>query len=332
VCVGLYHDLALGVDPAGADAWAYRESFVEGVTVGAPPDDFALDGQDWGFHPPSQDYHRNEGYRLFAQEIRKSCQFGGALRIDHIMRFFRLFWIAAGRPAKEGTYVENHGREMLSILALESQRAKTLIIGEDLGTVPPYVRESLQEFGIFSYRLFYFERDDRSGFKSPEAYPPYALAAVGTHDLPTLAGFWTAQDLLLRNQLGMFPSEKHFEVAWQRRKEEKELIIDRLIVSGFLEEDASGSEVYAELTREVRNAVIRFLLSTEAKLVILSQEDLFLDARQQNLPGTVLEHANWSTKMSYTIEELYQDPTVRDYARDVRSWVDRSGRDVLASP
>ena len=331
-CVGLYHDLALGVDPGGADAWAYQDFFVQGVTVGAPPDDFALDGQDWGFNPPSGEYHRNEGYRLFVQEIRKNCQAGGALRIDHVMRFFRLFWITAGRPAKEGTYVENHCRELLLILALESQRAKTLIIGEDLGTVPTYVRERLQELGMFSYRLFYFERDDHSGFKSADAYPPYALAAVGTHDLPTLAGFWTAQDLFLRNKLGMFPSEKHFEVALHKRKEEKELILERLIASGFLgDEDTSGSKIYAELTANVRDAIIRFLLSTEAKLVVFSQEDLFMDVRQQNLPGTVSEHPNWSTKMSYTIEELYQDGMVKDCARHFRSWIYRSGRSVLAS-
>jgi len=106
-CVGLYHDLALGSDPGGADFWAYRNFYVGGVTVGAPPDDFSLEGQDWGFHPPSREKYLSDGYRLFIEELRKNCQAGGALRIDHIMRFFRLFWILAGRPPKEGTYVQS---------------------------------------------------------------------------------------------------------------------------------------------------------------------------------------------------------------------------------
>jgi 4-alpha-glucanotransferase len=126
--IGLYHDLALGIDPGGADYWAYQDFFVEGVTVGAPPDDFALEGQNWGFHPPHGENYRNDGYSLFSKEISRNCQAGGALRIDHVMRFFRLFWIIAGQPAKNGTYVEYNYHDLLKILALESERAKTLII------------------------------------------------------------------------------------------------------------------------------------------------------------------------------------------------------------
>jgi 4-alpha-glucanotransferase len=331
-CIGLYHDLALGVDPGGADHWAYRDFFVEGVTVGAPPDDFALEGQDWGFHPPYREHYRYDGYHLFVQEVKKNCQAGGALRIDHIMRFFRLFWITAGKPAKDGTYVENYYQDLLKILALESERAKVLIIGEDLGTVPPQVRENLAHFGIFSYRLFFFEKDELGGFNPAESYPPFALAAVSTHDLPTLAGFWTDQDILIRNELGMFPSEAQFRLALQKRKEEKEKIIQRLATSGFLSEELTNtSKIYAELTAELHNAIIGFLLSTPAKLAILSQEDLFKDARQQNVPGTVSEHPNWSTKMSYSLEELWQDAKVDEYVRLFRNWIDLTERSMQTS-
>jgi 4-alpha-glucanotransferase len=325
--IGLYHDLALGIDPGGADYWAYQHFFVEGVTVGAPPDDFALQGQDWGFHPPHGENYRNDGYSLFSKEISRNCQPGGALRIDHVMRFFRLFWIIAGEPAKNGTYVEYNYHDLLKILALESERAKTLIIGEDLGTVPPQVREALAHLRIFSYRLFYFERDEHGGFKDGESYPQFALASVGTHDLPTLAGFWSGEDLYLRKSLRLFPSESQFQAAWQNRKQEKDKIVGRLVISGLLPEHlANNPEIYTELTGDLHSAIIGFILSTAAKLVLLSQEDLFRDARQQNVPGTVSEYPNWSTKMSYSLEELWQDPEVERCAGVFRHWISSTGR------
>ncbi len=324
--IGLYHDLALGIDPGGADYWAYQDFFVEGVTVGAPPDDFALEGQNWGFHPPHGEKYRNDGYSLFSKEINRNCQAGGALRIDHVMRFFRLFWIIAGRPAKNGTYVEYNYHDLLKILALESERSKTLIIGEDLGTVPPQVREALAHFRILSYRLFYFERDEW-GFKDGGSYPELALASIGTHDLPTLAGFWTGEDLYLRKSLGLFPSESQFQAAWQNRKHEKDKIVERLVISGFLAEHlANNPEIYTALTGDLHSAIIGFILSTSAKLVLLSQEDLFRDARQQNVPGTVSEYPNWSTKMSYSLEELRQDPEVENCVRVLRHWISNTGR------
>jgi 4-alpha-glucanotransferase len=330
--IGLYHDLALGIDPGGADYWAYQDFFVEGVTVGAPPDDFALEGQNWGFHPPHGENYRRDGYRLFSKEISRNCQGGGALRIDHVMRFFRLFWIVAGQPAKKGTYVEYDYQDLLKILALQSERSKTLIIGEDLGTVPPQAREALAHFGIFSYRLFYFERDEQGGFKDGGSYPQLALASLGTHDLPTLAGYWLGEDLYLRKSLGLFPSESQFEAAWQNRKQEKHKIVERLVTSGFLPEHLAGNpEIYNDFTEELRESVICFILSSAAKLVLLSQEDLFGDARQQNVPGTVSEHPNWSTKMSYSLEELRQNPEVEKYVRVLRQWISHTGRNVDTS-
>jgi 4-alpha-glucanotransferase len=330
--VGLYHDLALGVDPSGADLWAYRNFLVPGLTVGAPPDDFALEGQDWGFHPPNGEQYRNDCYRLFVHEIRKNCRPGGALRIDHIMKFFRLFWIPQGRSAADGTYVEYRSQDLLPILALESQRCKTLVIGEDLGTVPPQVREILRGFSILSYRLFYFERDGSGAFKEPQSYPDHALATVSTHDLPTLAGFWMEQDVHLRNHLGMFPNEADFQSALRQRKTDKEHIVQRLVASGFIsEKKVATPAIYGEFTDDIHEAIVGFILSTPAKLAVLSQEDLFKDIRQQNVPGTVSEHHNWSTKMKYSLEELWHDTTAQHCARLFRLWVDRSGRNVLAS-
>jgi 4-alpha-glucanotransferase len=326
-CLGLYHDLALGSDPAGADSWAYRPYWVNGVTVGAPPDDFALTGQDWGFEPPRRDVHRRNGYRLFLEEARKNCAAGGALRIDHIMRFFRLFWIPQGKPPAAGAYVEDFPADLVRILSLASQQQETLIIGEDLGTVAPGVREALQGYGIFSYKVFYFEKDERGDFREPESYPGLALATVSTHDLPTLAGFWRAEDIYVRKRVGMFPDEKEFELALERRTADKEKILQRLAASGLLEARKTPvSGAYPELTRNIQSAVIGLLMSSAAKLVVVSQEDLFRDTRQQNVPGTIAEYPSWSMKMAYTVEELRQDRHVGECARMFRRWVIRTGR------
>jgi len=325
--LGLYHDLALGSDPAGADSWAYRPYWVDGVTVGAPPDDFALNGQDWGFEPPRRNVHRQNGYRLFLEEVKKNCVAGGALRIDHIMRFFRLFWIPRGKPPAAGAYVENFPVDLVRILALASQQRETLIIGEDLGTVAPGMRETLQGSGIFSYKVFYFEKDERGDFRGPESYPELALATVSTHDLPTLAGFWQAEDIYVRKRLGMFPHEKEFHLALEKRTADKEKILQRLVASGFLKaRKTPASGAYPELTRSIQSAVIGLLMSSAAKLVIVSQEDLLRDIRQQNMPGTIAEYPSWSMKMAYTVEELRQDRQVGECARMFRRWVIRAGR------
>ncbi len=165
--IGLYHDLALATDRFGSDLWAHREFFVSGCRVGAPPDGFSPKGQDWGFPPPNSDRHVEDGYSLFAESIRKNCRHGGALRIDHVMRFFRLYWIPDGMEATEGTYVRDRFESLLSILALESVRNQVIVIGEDLGTVPDEAREVLHRFGILSYRLLYFEQDNHGRFKPP---------------------------------------------------------------------------------------------------------------------------------------------------------------------
>src|SRR5205085_2615450 len=181
--IGLYHDLALATDRCGADLWAYRPYYVAGCRVGSPPDDFSPSGQDWAFPPPHSERHRAIGYRLFAESIRKTCRHGGALRIDHVMRFFRLYWIPDGADATGGAYVRDRAEELVRILALESVRNKVLVVGEDLGTVEAHIRETLARFGILSYRLLYFERKEHSEFRSPEEYPAHALVACTTHDL-----------------------------------------------------------------------------------------------------------------------------------------------------
>ena len=201
--------------------------FVSGCRVGSPPDDFALGGQDWGFPPPNSEAHRANGYRLFAETIRRNARYGGALRMDHVMRLFRLYWIPDGCDAAHGAYVKEVSLDFLRILALESVRNRVLVVGEDLGTVEPAIRETLEQFGVLSYRLFYFEKDARGEFRRYREYPRQALVSSTTHDLPTLAGMWAGADLYARRAAGML-DQAAFEAQSRARMEEKQKMLDML--------------------------------------------------------------------------------------------------------
>lgn len=325
--IGLYHDLALATDRFGSDLWAHRDFFVSGCRVGAPPDGFSPKGQDWGFPPPNSDRHFEDGYCLFAESIRKNCRHGGALRIDHVMRFFRLYWIPDGLEATEGTYVRDRFENLLSILALESVRNRVVVIGEDLGTVPDEAREVLHRFGILSYRLLYFEQDQSGRFRPPEQYPRDALVSATTHDLPTLAGFWTGKDIEARREAGLLPDERAYQNMRADRAREKQKLLDllkdrRLLPDWFPRDQAQ----VPELTGELHNAVVGFLASTPSKLMVLNQEDLLKQVEQQNLPGSTAEYPNWRRKMKCTVEELWTEPEVRDFTQMFRGWLDRTGR------
>ena len=232
--IGLYHDLALATDRYGSDLWAHRSFFATGCRVGSPPDDFSPKGQDWAFPPPNSARHRESGYRLFVESIRKNCRHGGALRIDHVMRFFRLYWIPDGADAAHGAYVRDHWEDLIRIVALESVRHRVIVVGEDLGTVEPEVRETLARFGILGYRLLYFEKDGRGEFRRKADYPQQALVSSTTHDLPTLAGFWSCEDIEARRRAGVLPDEASYRTQLAARAEEKQKMLDVLLAEGLL--------------------------------------------------------------------------------------------------
>jgi 4-alpha-glucanotransferase len=325
--IGLYHDLALATDRFGADLWAHRAWFVAGCRVGAPPDGFSPKGQDWAFPPPNSERHYADGYRLFSESIRKNCRHGGALRIDHVMRFFRLFWIPDGREAIEGTYVRDRAEDLLRVLALESVRNKVLIVGEDLGTVPDEVRAALQRFGILSYRLLYFEQDQDGRMRKPHEYPVEALAAATTHDLPTLAGFWLGRDIEVRRSAGLLPDEASYQRMLAERAREKQKMLDVLIELGLLPAwfPRTAADV-PELTGELHNAVVGFLALTPCKLMLLNQEDLLKETEQQNLPGSTAEYPNWRRKMKCTVEELWESEEALNFTTMFRAWLERTAR------
>jgi len=323
--IGLYHDLALATDSVGADLWAHRKFFAYGCRVGSPPDDFAPKGQDWGFPPPNSERHREDGYRLFAESIRKNCRHGGALRIDHVMRLFRLFWIPEGCDASQGAYVRELSEDYLRLLALESVRNRVIIVGEDLGTVEPHIRETLARFGILSYRVFYFEKFDGT-FKRSEEYPAQALVSTSTHDLPTLTGYWVNADIEARRQAGTI-DEEGYRTQLASRAYDKQKMLEALFQAGLLPEQLPGSAAeYPELTDELRHAIAGFLARTPSELLAINQEDITQEGDQQNLPGTTWQYPNWRRKMRFTIEELRSDPRASALAETFRESIVSSGR------
>jgi 4-alpha-glucanotransferase len=327
--IGLYHDLALATDRCGSDLWAWRPFFITGCRVGSPPDGFSPNGQDWSFPPPNTVRHRADGYRLFIESIRKTMRHGGALRIDHVMRLFRLYWIPEGHSAKDGAYVRDRALDLVRVLALESVRNQCVIVGEDLGTVEDEVRETLAKFGILSYKLLYFERAfERNAleFRQPGEYPVRALTSTSTHDLATMAGYWTGEDIEARFRARTIDdSVRRTQLA--ERAQDKQHLLEALFTAGLMPADyGRDAASIPELTGELHFAISGFLASTPCVMWLINQEDLTKEINQQNLPGTTAEYPNWGRKMKWTIGELRSVKEARDCADMMRYWVDRTWR------
>jgi len=285
----MVHDLAVGVDRDGVDAWLWQDSFAPGMKVGAPPDEFNTQGQDWGLPPFDPWKLRAAGYVPFIQTIRAALRHAGGLRLDHVMGLFRLFWIPEGVPAADGAYVRYPAGDLLDIVALESHRAGAYVVGEDLGTVEPHVRDELAERDVLSYRLVWFEDGP------PEEYPARALAAVTTHDLPTVAGLWTGSDLDDQRRIGLEPNE-----------ESTEAIRRRLASTLDLPGDAAPDDVVA--------GTCELLASTPCMLVTAAIDDALAVKERPNMPGTTDEWPNWSIPLPLPLEEIQADPRPRRMA------------------
>jgi 4-alpha-glucanotransferase len=318
--IGIYNDLALGAERGGAEAWMYQSVMALDADCGAPPDAFAPQGQNWGLPPINPVALRPSRYELLIQLLRKNMRFGGAIRLDHVMALCRLFWIPKGKSATEGTYVHYPFEDLLAIIALESHRSKTVVIGEDLGTVPDWVREHLTKARVLSYRVFYFERRGDGSWKSPGEYPQQALAVAGTHDLPTLTGFWSGEDLQLRAGLGAFPDESSRRHAVEERQRDKERMLaalkqEALLPSGISADPAAVPAMTPALCR----AIHAYLARTPAWLVIANLEDGLEEISQTNLPGTVENHPNWRRKYASRLDNLMDDERLRELGATLRS-------------
>lgn len=273
------NDLAVGFDPGGADGWAFQDVLALDMHVGAPPDEFNTRGQDWGLPPFDPWKLRAARYEPFIQTIRSALRHAGGLRVDHVMGLFRLFWIPEGTDPADGTFVRYDAAELLDLLALESHRARAFVVGEDLGTVEDEVRRELAERQVLSYRLLWFEPTATRDF------PEQALAAVTTHDLPTVAGVWTRSDLEDQRSIGMLPN-----------KDGGTAVRNRLRQAAGVADDAPVEEVVV--------AAYDALAQAPSRVLIATLEDAAGVAERPNMPGTVDEWPNWSIPLPLTVEQL----------------------------
>ncbi|MGX9792079.1 4-alpha-glucanotransferase [Mycobacterium sp. MMS18-G62] len=307
--LGVMHDLAVGVDPNGADAWALQDVLALGVTAGAPPDEFNQLGQDWSQPPWRPDQLVDQAYAPFRALVNAVLRHAGGVRIDHIIGLFRLWWIPKGSPPTEGTYVRYDHEAMIGIVALEAHRAGAVVVGEDLGTVEPWVRDYLHERGLFGTSILWFEADrDGDGGPLPgERWREYCLSSVTTHDLPPTAGYLAGEHVRLREKLGLLTRPATEELAADQQQQAAWLAELRRV--GLLGDDVDGTGVDSIVL-----ALYRYLGRTPSKLLALSLADVVGDLRTQNQPGTTDEYPNWRVPLSgpdgkkLLLEDVFTDP------------------------
>jgi 4-alpha-glucanotransferase len=314
--IGIYRDLAVGADSAGAETWARRDLVVSSAHVGAPPDILNPVGQDWGLPPFNPRALCSEGYSGFIDLVRANMRHAGGLRIDHVMGLQHLYWIPEGRAPSEGAYVSYPLDDLMGILALESHRHRCLVVGEDLGTVPEGFREHMEAAGILSYRVLFFEVDARGTFVLPQDYPPLALATPGSHDLATLRGWWEAHDIELKSRHGLYPSKDEEQRQQEQRAKERVALLHALEAAGLGLRDLDATGPFRP---ELADAVHAFLARTRAGLAMVQLDDLTDERDQVNLPGTIDQHPNWRRKQSISLEDLSASPRVRALAHILNS-------------
>jgi 4-alpha-glucanotransferase len=314
--IGLYGDLALGDAPFSADVWARPDLYASGANIGAPPDPYSDRGQDWGlapFHPLGL---RADRYRTWRALLRQALQHNGLLRIDHVMGLARQFWVPTGASATEGGYVRYPLEDLLGIVALESRRAGTLVVGEDLGVVPDGFRELMADNAVNRSQVLYFQHGGDGEALPGSQYARHALATVGTHDLPPLAGFWLGTDLQVRRRAGNIADDAALAAAVAARAQDKQKLLSLLRREGLLPalEHAAGSQQPPPdppIERLVE-AVHVLLAGSASRLIGVSLDDLTLEREALNTPATVLHDApNWSRRSSLSLEELKADERIR---------------------
>ncbi|TRZ92218.1 MAG: 4-alpha-glucanotransferase, partial [Rhodocyclaceae bacterium] len=307
--LGLYQDLALGVNPGGSEAWAMQDTLAAGAHAGAPPDEFNLPGQEWGLPPFVPHRLREAAYAPLIAVLRANMRHCGALRIDHAMALTRVFWVPTGLPPAQGTYVAYPLDDLLGVLALESQRNRCLVVGEDLGTVPEGFSARLAATGVLSYRPFLFERTAEGAFKPPTDYPRQALVAVSTHDLPTLRGFWKGSDLDARNSLKLLTADDQRGKLVVERAQDRARFLMALEREGLLPDGASIHPVSVpDITPPFMLAIHAYLARTPSRVLVVQPEDILGVVEQTNLPGSRDDqHPNWRRRLPMNLEDWRDD-------------------------
>jgi 4-alpha-glucanotransferase len=302
MAIGLYCDYAVGANASGSETWSDQSLYCLGAGIGAPPDELALKGQDWGIPPLDPAALERAHFQPFVRLIRSNVNTCGALRIDHVMALFRQWWVPHGVGATGGGYVHYPIELLLAIVALESARAKTLVVGEDLGTVPAEMQAAMQSANVFHYKVLLFERDGDT-FKLPTRYEPRALATVTTHDLPTLHAWWQGDDIALRAGLNLYPSESTAHDLRAERAADRARLLEALASSGVWSQSTVPEEVpYSDA---LTAAVHAYLASSASALVAVQIEDLIGMTEPINVPGTHTEFPNWRRVMTQSVEAIF---------------------------
>lgn len=314
--IGLYRDLAVGVAEGGAETWCDRELYCLKASVGAPPDILGPLGQNWGLPPMDPHVMTARGYEPFIQLLRANMKSCGALRIDHVMSMLRLWWIPYGETADQGAYVQYPVDDLLSILALESQRHQCMVIGEDLGTVPVEIVSKLRDSGIYSYKVLYFENSENV-FLPPQKWPVQSMAVATTHDLPTLRGYWEAGDLTLGKTLGLYPDEEVLRGLYQDRERAKQGLLEALHKQGCLPKRTGHRASRMAMTSTLNRGMQRYIADSNSALLGLQPEDWLGMAAPVNIPGTSYQYKNWRRKLDTTLEKMFADDGVNRLIKDL---------------
>lgn len=305
--IGLYRDLGVGIAGDGAEAWLEQDILALGVSVGAPPDPLALKGQDWGLVPFNPIALRETGYAAFIGVMRENMRHAGALRLDHAMALQRLYWVPPGCAADQGAYVRYPVDDLFRLVALESQRNRCLIIGEDLGTVPEGFRERMDATSLFAYRVMVFEQKD-GRFKAPGEFDEKALAIFATHDLPSMRGYWNGADIALREKLSLYPREGMGEEERGQRAADRSKLIRAMAAEGLLPQDFPDHGPLNDADcRRLAQAAHLFLARSRSRLMMVQIEDVLALDTQMNLPGTTDQHPNWRRRFPVGVAELLED-------------------------
>ena len=312
--IGLYRDLAVGVSEGSAEIWGNKDLYCTDASVGAPPDILGPLGQNWGLPPMDPHKLYEQGYQPIIDLFASNMASSGSLRIDHVMALLRLWWVVKGDDAKEGGYVYYPVDDLLGILALESHRNQSLVIGEDLGTVPEEIRSKLAENGVYSYRVFFFEQAEDGGFFSPSHYPVQSMSTLTTHDMPTLIGYWHCLDLELGKEIGLYPTEEILQILYTDRHKNKQAILDTLHGHGSISDSISHNVNFTGMNRELNNGMQVHMAGGSSALLSLQLEDWLEMDKPVNIPGTFDEYPNWRRKLTENIESMFERHDINELA------------------
>jgi 4-alpha-glucanotransferase len=314
MCIGLYRDLAVGVSEGSAEIWGNKDLYCTHASVGAPPDILGPLGQNWGLPPMDPEKLYQQQYQPIIDLFSSNMQATGALRIDHVMALLRLWWVVKGDSAKQGGYVYYPVDDLLAILALESHKNQSLVIGEDLGTVPDEIREKLADNGVYSYRVFFFEQAKDGGFYSPAHYPTQSMSTLTTHDMPTLTGYWHCYDLELGKKLGLYPTEEILQELFVSRHENKQAILDTLHAHLSVGEDVGHDVNYVGMSKALNFGMQKHMAAGSSELLSLQLEDWLQMDKPVNIPGTFKEYPNWQRKLTRNLQGIFDDPMLNELA------------------